>query len=630
LLKHSKVEHRYVAAVHLCQLGLTAGDAPRLLALDDADLRVAWCALGGLNLSEDEDVVDDEEGELHDSGKDLFASLERLYKRVPEKPTDTKPLVWPWTAMRLDRRFVTAQMLGALGDRPPTRLLPYLPAFHSYHRALIVGYLAAQKKWDRLTRDSLLDLAGDSGSEVRKAAYDALARQPLQRGEAERLESYLTRKTSDLRRGVIGLLAKQKDADALASADRLLTAKDFQQRLAGLELVRQLAEADRQRKGCQERAEAYGTSRKQLTKEEETQLGAIKESGRERLTLDNALGLMNPGERSPIVPPKKHKVPFITDAAIACLKELDELVHIHRETTVSYEDDGRRVEQLLGSFTYGFPWPEWQKPPDEGKTPLPLRDIWEGWRDRRSKALRDPDGLELIRAHIWGGLEEYEYKSWRQWSNRSREHREVGRTLSGDHDYVKLRYRSVVGRVLWWLIYLNAPKNAIDVLLDTLETAFALVPESLHHRLAELAIESSEDSDDNGPEPDWREQEPFDTWGNALSRILNLWSSRPGALEWTQYWNLLHWFDQPIVCARRRRPDLSVLKQAYTAFAATQADWYDQLLRPHYKDRYGDTSFDDLRWMTRITKENDAYFRRCPDIRALINRCAASASSMSS
>jgi hypothetical protein len=623
LLKHAKVEHRYVAAAHLCQLGLTDGQAPRLDALDDADLRVAWCALGGLNLSEDEG--EDEDGELLDTGKDLFARLERLYQRVPEKPTDTKPLVWPWTAMRLDRRVVTAQMLGALGDRPPTQLLPYLPAFHPYHRAQIVGYLAEQKKWDRLTRDSLLDLAGDSGSEVRKASYEALAKQPLQRGEAERLEGYLTRKTSDLRRGVIGLLAKQKDVDALASADRLLAAKDAQQRLAGLELLRQLAEADRQRKRCQERAVTYRASRTQFTKEEETQLSAIQESGRERITLDNALGLMNPAERSPIVPPKKHKVPFITDAAIACLKGLDELVHQERETTVCHEFDGRRVEELLGTSEYGFPSPDWKILPGQCKDRFLLRDLWEKWHDGRAKGLRDPDGLELMRALIWvDEVDEYDHRQWRHWTNRSREHREVGRALSGGHDFIKLRYKRVVRDVIEWLVYLHPPKNAIDVLLDALETAFALVPARLHERLAELAVEDfdDDDDDDDASEPDWREQKPFEIWINALTRSLDLWCCRPAGQQLSRYWQLLHWCDQPIPAARRHRPDLSVLMRAYAAGAATEADWYDQLLGPQYPSRYRGISFDDLRWITDPDrKEYQDYFKDHSEIRALLDRC---------
>ena len=106
--------------------------------------------------------------------------------------------------------------------------------------------LAAQKKWDSVTRETLIDLAGDATANIREAACTALAKVKLQAGEIEILERYLTRKTSDLRQGVLGLLLRQADAAALASADRLTASKDAMQRLGGLEILRQLAAANRQ------------------------------------------------------------------------------------------------------------------------------------------------------------------------------------------------------------------------------------------------------------------------------------------------------------------------------------------------------------------------------------------------
>ena len=63
--------------------------------------------------------------------------------------------------------------------------------------------------------------------------------------DAPNLEKLLTRTSGDLRRGVLGLLLRLSDADALTSADRLTGSKNAQQRLAGLELLRQLHEAKR-------------------------------------------------------------------------------------------------------------------------------------------------------------------------------------------------------------------------------------------------------------------------------------------------------------------------------------------------------------------------------------------------
>ena len=97
-------------------------------------------------------------------------------------------------------------------------LLPYLPALKAHQRANLVRLLAEQKKWDRVTRETLVALVGDAGADVRAAAVEALLRGTLEKGEAERLESYLNRTSTDLRQGVLNLLLHQTDTDSVASA----------------------------------------------------------------------------------------------------------------------------------------------------------------------------------------------------------------------------------------------------------------------------------------------------------------------------------------------------------------------------------------------------------------------------
>ncbi len=615
LLAHPNAELRYIAALHLGQLDLPEADRARLAALDDADPRVAWCALTTGALVH---------GQVSLSGDDLFERLERLVERLPAKPERAKPLVWPWTATSLDREVVAQGMIGALSHRPPTRLLPYLQALSRYSRRVVIDLLAQQKTWDRLTRDSLIDLAGGSVSDIRAASYGALAQRPLERDEPQRLEGYLSRKANDLRLGVIGLLLKQDDSDALASAGRLLTAKNAHQRLAGLELLRQLAESGRQTMGCQERAESYRRSHRQLTQEEQTQVAAIQQTGCKRVTLDDALGLMDPAERSPIVPPQKHRGPFITDAAVACLNDLDELVHTERETMVNYHFKQYHVHRTLGTCDYAFPDPDWGCPPEQSERPMPLRQIWEKWRDRRAEALRDPDGMELIRAYAWARVESYTHDKWEEWAGRSAEHLEIVRTLTGGPPFPKLRYQRVVRDVLRWLVYLDAPPNAVNVLLDTVETALALVPARLHRRLVEMAGAKPGEINESGSEPDWRLTEPFEFWLGILQEIATLASCKPTRQQWARYWQFMHWLDEPVPGAERRRPDLAILEEAYAAGAATQADWYDHLLGPRQLPRYGVTFVgNDLHSMTSrfFRKENEAYFERCPEIRSLVDRC---------
>src|SRR5262249_30665545 len=153
-----------------------------------------------------------------------------------------------------------------------------------------------------------------------------------------------------------------------------------------------------------------------------------------------------------------------------------------------------------------------RSPPKDNKQPFPLREIWEKWHEGRDEELRDHDGLELLRAQVWASLDEWDWSRWQGWAERSVKHQEIVRILSGGHEFVKLRYSRVVEAILQWLVYLYSPKDMFDVLLDTVETAFAVVPAELNELLVELATAPPVDHYDTSAEPDWRVQEPFKMW----------------------------------------------------------------------------------------------------------------------
>src|SRR6185295_11228529 len=137
------------------------------------------------------------------------------------------------------------------------------------------GLLAKQKEWDAATRDTLFALVGDASRQVREAALEGLARCRITPGEAVAMEKLLDRKSGDLRRGVLTLLSLQPDNDALVSADRLLAARSQPQRLAGLELLRQLVEGKRAVELARARAGHYRAAHPTLNDAERQQLDAV-------------------------------------------------------------------------------------------------------------------------------------------------------------------------------------------------------------------------------------------------------------------------------------------------------------------------------------------------------------------
>ena len=596
LLTHPQAEMRFVGLLHLWQTSMPEGHREMLVALDDQDLRVAfWAAQRIQPPSPPEQRSVQEQTQL-------FAALERLMSRLPSKPHKLPPIVWDWTALEVNRSWVARCMFSNLGDLPPTRLIPYLSACEPAIRWRAVELLSQQKKWDSLTRETLLQLIGDATQEVRRAAFDAFANLQLTAAEIMVLEGYLTRKTNDLRIGIVQLLLKQADADVLASADRLTSSKQAQQRLAGLEVLRQLAEADRERTACISRARDYQEQRKKLNQEEQSQLDAILTSPEETLTLENGLGLFDPSGRSPVIEPKVCKVQVITPATQKILTALDNLIHEHRETTVTYEvRDKQQREELLGNLQYGFPGPDYQLPIEPQLKKLPLAEVWNKWYEHRPKALRDSDGCELYRASMLIRHTEYGWRwnlarDWLQGPGR-----EALKALF-DHPQSTLKYPRIVSALLDWLLAIDRPQQAMKLCLDIAETALALVPESDRQLLTGLHQHETYYYGAFRETQDWRHQFIVTGWiENGVTWLLRNFSL-PGDNDQKRQlgqraWNLLRFLDEPVPGALRRRPNLYVLLGAYSEGYATIDDVVDHLIGPH-----AGGPFDSLSTLTSLHK----------------------------
>jgi hypothetical protein len=622
LLTHSKVEHRFVAVLHLVEHNLPEARRARFKALNDEDLRVALCALGDLEL-----IAQNEPSELGEVAE-FFEGLETVYARLPTKPQKLKPLVWPWAAMRANRQQIASLMVAALGSRPPARLVPYLRAMEPWERSNAINLFGKVKSFDAESRKTLLDLTSDSSSDVRDAAIAALANAPLQPGEAEVLEANLKRSPSDLRRGVIGILTSQQDADALASADRLLTSPVVNQRLAGLEILRQLAEHSREISGCQSRAEAYRTDRAKLAKEELDHLNAIAGSGSSKTSREDALGLLDRSQRSPIVPPQEHDVPFITDAAIACIQSLDRFIHQHREDSIKIETEGGTEWKPLATIEewWRIPGPH-RSSPGENKETSPVRTLEDAWCEERPKELRDSDGQELVRALAWSKLSDSDWEDWTSWAKHSSKHREIVAALSGGKKPVAKRYYDHVEVFLHGLVYRNSAPGTLDYLLDALESAFALVPKAFIDELARLEVEADPVFNHmENYDQDWRLADPIRFWTEFVQKCFHSPAFKVSPSQWARYWRLFRWYDEPAPSVPRcRRRSIELLLEAYAAGAATLADWYDQLLT-HDKEtgmissRYGE--FGQVTAL-RFLIEHEAYLKRFPEIAKLLDRCRA-------
>lgn len=584
-LQDSDVERRFAAAHLLSLLGINKSQEALLSALEDEDLRVVVRALSGLRRHNDDKL----------GQTDLFERVERVIPRFPSRKKELEPIIWPWMKLSADRQMATHALLWSLGGRSPKHLLPHLSAMSADDRHSVVLRLAKMPRGDTEVRDTLFSLVGDRSRWVREEALKALANHKASPEEAIRLENLLTRKAADLRRGALSILANQKDKDALASAKRLLEASNVQQRLAGLDLLRQMIEAERSTDQCQALASRYRAERSSTTDAEKQALEHLIEEPKQVLTLDNALGLMDPAKRTPA--PKQPKARWkltslfgrkslVTPAAIACLKALDDLVHEHRTAPITVEMwDGSQHEELLGNVKWGFPNPKPDITLEEDAQRLPLREVWETWLQERPRALRDSGGLELLRAVaalssnpnlFYGVTSWYKPKGWQK---------EALPILFAADKMPQMQYPHTVSGIAWWLVRLHPPAGAVDLMLDAVETTLALVPYVVFKRVP------------TEHESDWRSGNAVLGWLSVARRHRSFHPTVWQDKDHVRLWGYLRWMDEPAPLVPRHRPNIEDVLFALQAGGATEADLLDHLLGPRPEGRYtyyGRHQFGDL------------------------------------
>jgi hypothetical protein len=536
-------ERRMAAIHHAADLQL--GDAKLLAAaLDDPDMRIAAFAVRRLSRAPQE-------------------ALERLLGRMPAKTLEVPPLLWPWTAGKLERSDVADMMTR---QQPPValdRLARWVPDMSTWARAGIATRIGTEAQGGGHLRELLLQLVGDPSATVRKAAIEAAATIKIEPREAPGLEALLRRKPGDLRRGVIRLLVNQSDPHALASADRLLATGDAQQRLGGLEGLRHLVANNRSVSEARRRIDGLPDGPTAESATASAQIAAIAGAASE-WTLEDCLGLLDPAARTTPTMPTPNNVETTSRAAAALLQSLDAVVEANRNERVTVTTHlGAEAELLLGDVGWQFPTP-WRRGNDRPLTlgDVPGADLWEEWASSRAAGTRDADGREFARAALI---------ATRQAGDRY-----------GRNDGLELRHNMVVTSVVGWRVLLDATAADVAFLLSAAEQQA-------------LAITGAGAGPSSPPGP----VRPRSVRALDLVRLLH--AVRPAAFDRAaigRWWNVERWLDEPTDTGaargvarilrrrtntepagrRRSRPPSSSLIAAFAAGAASEADVIEHLI----------------------------------------------------
>ena len=574
LLNHASVDIRYVAVDILSQLHHTTAQAELAPMLNDKDLRIALRALQGINATEHTPEAIQE--------LELFDRVEQLLLRTPKNKTLTS-IVWEWTERTTNQRSVALSLLKYLGDNSIDRLMPHAKTMGSYGRReiiiLINQQLTQNKHLPSHYHQALLNFVGDASSDVRSLALAIIKKITLSSEEIEQLESLLTRKAGDLRRGVISLIVNQSDEGVVASAERLLAASKAPLREAGLEILRELKTQERSVESVSSLSEAFA-KKSSHTQNELTLLESLLAADAEEVTLEDGLGLFDPeGRTQPITPQDKRKrlfkrgQVFASDKSNKLFLALDNLIHEYRETPVRVEGYAENTETLLGNLRYALwrpfsnSWKNGTHVRSRNTQDIILKDIWESWWEARPAALRDGDGCTALRAYASyvagqnppgkGGLSE------------------ASKHLFGRIERSKLRYEQTVVAIIQWFCFKNMNDKTLDFALDAAETSLALVPDNAFEIWEEYEKEQRE-------KERWYHRNNMRTsrlfsWFQITSLLIRT-SEHTNPEHIKRYWQLLKTLDEGLNTDLRYPPDWQTALQAYKFGAANDNDIYDYLI----------------------------------------------------
>ncbi len=400
--------------------------------------------------------------------EELFAAVATLFEQAPSRRRKLDPILWPWMQYTHDRQVI-AHALRAVTRPAPDRMIPYAPALETYEcvgfirglagladdRGYALPDVSRPRTLEPAARRLMVDLVCDRRQDVQAAAFEALDETPVTEDEVAALLGLLHRTASVLRVGTIGRLSRLPDDRVLEIARTLLTDGNARKRGAGLELAGELIEMQRVPDEARALIRAHRAS---LASPELTGIADRLLDSAPVVTLDDCLGLVPPGARSPLPAPRYVGVHLETDAARACFASLGELLLQHAECEVPVGHATGRERVLLADAGWRLPWPRegaavWA----DAREHLPLFEVWVDWLKNRPSAQRDRDGLELVRAcaWVWRG-ESYRkhlpapFRDTRAWS--------LSRTLE---------------RIVDWLLRLAAPRGGADLLVQHFEDALA-------------------------------------------------------------------------------------------------------------------------------------------------------------
>jgi hypothetical protein len=362
---------------------------------------------------------------------ELFGMLELRLKDVPSKTKVFEGQVFSWLNFEINKDKVFSLLIKLVNFNKSDeveKILPYFDEMVIHLREKITqnilpDYYGWQYKPEeakklppliKFQRDFAFKILKDRGEYIRTAALRALDNAQMDSKELEVFEEMLSRKSGDLRKSVIQLILKQKTNLVQQSAERLLEAKNAEQRLAGLDMLAQMKSSQNlDNQWFNKTIESLEDNAK-ITDQERVILNNLtaKESTITQYTAENGFGLFDPNKITPYQTPQlptngeyvertqknkpslgksilnaitgtptnqaglSHSPKHINEA----LKALQKLVLTNQKYEYQYENwDGSQSTALLGNYFNPIKRETKDMTNEQRFYNYPLAEVWKKW-----------------------------------------------------------------------------------------------------------------------------------------------------------------------------------------------------------------------------------------------------------
>ena len=173
---------------------------------------------------------------------EFFDILENAFSLMKEKSKVFDPCIFPWNIESIDTEKISTVLLFIAilypDDILKNKVMGYIKEIDTWNRGRFLEVLF-EKPSNKEQRDFIITMLSDR-SDAGVSAYEIVKNGDLIKEYPREIEDLLRLKSGDRRKNLIDLLMTQDKKALLTSIDNLLSAKNENKRLAGLDILNQV------------------------------------------------------------------------------------------------------------------------------------------------------------------------------------------------------------------------------------------------------------------------------------------------------------------------------------------------------------------------------------------------------